>query len=60
MMEDMPSHILTLFYRGDYPNPNSWSALGGQTNGAYMVRGPNQIKFGQHIRLPPSSIKVLC
>ncbi|KAI1127437.1 amidase signature domain-containing protein [Nemania abortiva] len=33
--------------KGDFPNPNGWSALGGQTNGAYMVREPNQIQFGQ-------------
>ena len=46
--------ILTLFCRGDSPNPNGWSALGGQTNGAYMVREHNQIKFGQNVSLPPS------
>ncbi|KAG4428412.1 hypothetical protein IFR05_016101 [Cadophora sp. M221] len=33
--------------KGDYPNPNGWSARRRQTNGAYMVREPNQIKFGQ-------------
>ncbi|KAJ2991373.1 hypothetical protein NUW58_g2540 [Xylaria curta] len=33
--------------KGDYPNPNGWSALGGQTNGAYMTRELKQIKFGQ-------------
>nr|ODN89884.1 hypothetical protein L204_06161 [Cryptococcus depauperatus CBS 7855] len=48
MMKYMFLYILTLFCRGDCPNPNGWSALGGQTNGAYMVREPNQIKFGQH------------
>jgi hypothetical protein len=35
IMEYTPPHILTLFCRGNYPNPNGWSALGGQTNGAY-------------------------
>nr|ODN85433.1 hypothetical protein L203_05049 [Cryptococcus depauperatus CBS 7841] len=48
MMKYMFLYILTLFCRGDCPNPNGWSALGGQTNSAYMVREPNQIKFGQH------------
>ena len=44
--------MLTWLHRGDYPNPNGWSALRGQTNGAYMVREPNQIKFGQGVSLP--------
>lgn len=54
----MFSNILTLFCRGDYPNPNGWSALVGQTEGAYMVRKPNQIKFGQGVSLLPSYYQV--
>ncbi|KAL2063267.1 hypothetical protein VTL71DRAFT_5072 [Oculimacula yallundae] len=33
--------------KGEYPNPNGWSALHGQTTGAYMVREPDQNKFGR-------------
>ncbi|KAH8660510.1 amidase signature domain-containing protein [Xylariales sp. PMI_506] len=34
--------------KSDCPNANGWSAIGGQTTGAYLAREKNQIKFGQH------------
>ncbi|KAL2204589.1 amidase signature enzyme [Sarocladium strictum] len=34
--------------KSDCPNANGWSAIQGQTTGAYLPREPNQIKFGQH------------
>ena len=38
-----------IYHRGD-ANSNGWSAIGGQTQSAYLARKPNETGLGQSVR----------
>ena len=42
--------IAHLMYMRSDANTNGWSAVGGQTQSAYLRRKPDEIVFGQTVR----------